>query len=440
MSGPLRVVVIGLDERALNLFRMFFRGPCQNQAVIVDHEKEGEVFLVDLDTQQGAKLLAQQRESHPERVFIALSVKDQESAEGIVSVKKPAQAQSMIAAIEKARALIKSTPAKEKKPSLFSWASRKSAAPTPPPPPATTPSRQETKPATPLPKASPSKPAGEARTSIAEGVKVVARPGKDETAVHRVAMLLDEQGFKSYLGHRDDIDPSEPAQLASAFYDPRAYLQGHIQSAVKVASSRNEAIRLETPWKFITILPEQGFIHIQADEAQVRAACGIPFRNIVGVDVDAITLQQVVNLKPVGPEELEEILNSSHLVRLDAFLWKVALFTSKGRLPKGLDIHQAVFLKRWPGMTRLVLPPHAMRIAALLVAKPQTLVGAAKRMGIRQQYMFAFVSAAFALGLIGQQAITVAAEATPETERPAAIAQPERQSLFRKILSRLKLI
>jgi len=437
MSGPLRIAALGLDERARNLFRMFFRGPCQNEATIVEQEREAEAFLIDLDTQQGAKLLAQQRESHPERVLILLSVKDQPEEDGIVFVKKPAQAQNMIAAIEKARSLVKPpSPAKEKS-SLFGWASRKLSGSAQAAPPAAKPAPAATdrKPPPPPPPRETPPPAKVAPP--APGMKVVARPETEETAVHKVAMLLDEQGFKHYLGHRDDIDPSRPDQLNSVFYDPKVFLQGHVQSAIKVAVARNEAIRLETPWKSITILPQQGLIHILADEAQVRAACGIPFRNIVGVDIDTNSQQQV-NIKPVGPAELEEILGSKDVTRLDSFLWKVALLTSKGRLPKGIDINQAVFLKRWPGMTRLMLPPHAMRIAALLVQKPHSLFEAAQKMGVRQQYVFAFVSAAHALGLVGQQAIVE--EPAPAAEPPAAPAQPERKSLFKKILSRLKLI
>jgi hypothetical protein len=415
---------------------MFFRGPCQNQATIIDQEKDADAFLIDLDTPHGAKLLAQQREQHPERVLILLSVKDQPEDVGTVFVKKPAQAQGMIAAIEKARTLAKPAAPKQK-PSLFGWATRKSApekAPPPPPP--------QAKPQKP-PERKPSAPPAPARPAVsvnAQGMKVVARPDTDDSSVHKVAMLLDEQGFKSYLGHRDDIDPSRQDQLATVFYDPKVFLQGHIQSAIKVAFARNEAIRLETPWKSITILPQQGLIHILADEAQIRAACGIPFRNIVGMDVDAVSLQQAINIKPVNPADLEEILKSKDLVRLDAFLWKVALFTSKGRLPKGIDLEQGFFLKRWPCMTRLMLPPHAMRIAAMLVQKPYSLFDAARRIGVRQQYVFAFVSAAHALGLVGQQPIPVEVETPAETAKPDRAAQPERQSLFKKILSRLKLI
>jgi hypothetical protein len=370
-------------------------------------------------------------------------VKDQPEAAGIISVKKPAQAQSMTAAIEKARGLVKQpAPAPKQKTSLFNWATRKTST-TEKQPNAPSPQSQPKLPAEPQTASKPGAkppPAAAPEKAAPPGMKVVARPDKEETATHKVAMLLDEQGFKSYLGHRDDIDPSKPDQLASVIYDPKVFLQGHVQSAVKVAFARNEPIRLETPWKSITVLPQQGLIHIQADDAQVRAACGIPFRNIVGVDVDAISLQQVINIKPVSGTELEDILRSKDLVRLDSFVWKIALFTSKGKLPKGIDINQAFYLKRWPGMTRLMLPPHAMRIAALLTQQPHSLFEASRKMGIRQQYVFAFVSAAHALGLIGQQPLPPKVDKPPQTEKATSQERPERKSLFKKILSRLKLI
>ncbi len=437
MTDPLRLAVVGLDERARNLFRMFFRGPCQNRATIVDHEKEADAFLIDLDTQQGSRLLATQREEHPERVFILLSVKERSTEAETIFVKKPAQAQVMIAAIEKAHSLVRSRKPKEESP-------RSAAAFPKAPPPAMYPARPHQpdrnlhaspKVAAPQPSAS---PADEAENRPG-AMKIIARPDKEQTAVHKVAMMLDEQRFKSYLGHRDDIDPANPAQLATVFYDPKDFLQGHIQSAIKMACTRKEPMRLETPWKSITLLPEQNLAYLAADEAQIRAACGIPFRNIVGLDVDASSVKQLVNIRPVEQEVLEEMRDSPHLVRLDAFLWKIALYTSKGRLPKGLDINQAFFLKRWPGMTRLLLPPHAMRIAALLTQKPCLLFGASEKMGIRQQYVFAFVSAAHALGLIGQQTVAEEAKMPAEVDKPVATEQTERKSLFKKILSRLKL-
>ncbi|MDD5035735.1 MAG: hypothetical protein PHE55_13360 [Methylococcaceae bacterium] len=429
MTTPLRLAVLGLDTRAQNLFRMFFRGPCLNQAVIVDHDNDAEAFLIDLDTQNGAKLFALQREKYPNRVIIVLSLKDQTPIGATVFVKKPAQAQSMLSAIEKTRALIKEMDTQQALQTRF----KRAPEPPPPPPLETSRRRTDNKPA-PAELPEPATQPADAPPAM----KVVARADKEEMATHKVAMLLDEQSFKSYLGYREDIDPANPAQLASVYYDPKEFLQGHIQSACKIAFARNHPIRLETPWKSITILPEQGLVHIVADEAQIRAACGIPFRSIIGIDVDSPSQQQRVSIKPLTKSEFEEISDSPHLVRLDAFLWKIALLTSKGRIPQGLDLQQAFHLKNWPSMTRMLLPPQAMRIAGLLTQQPQTLFAAAAKLGIRQQYVFAFISAAHALGLTEQKPVVIEVEEKPEPEKPAIQAHPERKSLLKKILNRLK--
>lgn len=415
MPGPLRLSPQGMDERALNLFRLFFRGPCQNQAVIVEHDKEVDAFLIDLDTQQGARLLAQQREQHPERIFVVLSLRDQEETANTVFVKKPTEARAMTVAIQRVRALANSLPNR-----TTGWPARATQ---------TTDGEQpETAEFCPsyfnylLPGIDPSVADSANTGAPAKDLRIIAANGLNSPDLHTVAMLLDEQGHKSFLGHRDDIDPANAAALLDLLYNPRDFLQGHIQSAVKIAFARKAAMRMVTPWKSITILPVQKQVHLIADEAQLRAACGIPFKTIVGLDGNVFA-EHIIQFRPLGEKELDETLKSKHLARLDAFLWKVALYTSKGRLPSAVDPRQRLFLKRWPGMTRLLLPPHALRIAALLVRQPQTLFEAAETMGIRQQYIAAFVSAAHALGLIRQKT-QIEARSTAGPSLPPPVGHP----------------
>jgi hypothetical protein len=87
---------------------------------------------------------------------------------------------------------------------------------------------------------------------------------------------------------------------------------------------------------------------------------------------------------------------------MDAFLWKLACWASKGRYPKSIDINQPVYLKSWPNFTRLLVTPHALRISALLIQSPRTLTNVAQVLNIKPQYVFVFISAACALGLAGQ--------------------------------------
>lgn len=397
-ESPLRIAVLGMDSRTENLFRMFFRGPCQNRAMVVGSETP-EATLIDLDVPQGAKLFEQHRSRYPQQPVILLSINPPAEADAhTILVKKPAQAQAMLAAITRTQELV----AAVRQP--------RSAA-----------------------QAEPSAEPEEAKPAM----KVVTRPVANEGSAQRAASLLNEQVFKSYLGHRDDIDPQDPKQLATLFYNPREFLQGHVHSAWEVAVTRDLPTRLETPWRSISFFPDQRMIHVAADEAQLRAVCGIPFRNIVSMDVGMDGRQSLSNVKTITADEAKSLLESEHLVSLESFLWKIALLTSKGRIPDAVDPLRPIQLKRWPNMTRITLPPHAMRIAALLHDSPMTPFQAAQRLGIRQQYVFAFFSAAYALGLISQPAEGVR-PATASTQ-PAKPAAAEKVSLFKKILNRLKM-
>lgn len=398
-ESPLRVAVLGMDSRTENLFRMFFRGPCQNRALVVGSESP-EATLIDMDVPQGAKLFQQHRDKYPDLPVILLSINPPGGVDGnTICVKKPAQAQAMLAAINRAHELVAAL--KRPKPAAVQTES----------------ADEEAKPA----------------------MRVVTRPVASEGSAQRAASLLNEQVFKSYLGHRDDIDPTDQKQLATLFYNPREFLQGHVHSAWEVAVTRDQPTRLETPWRPISFFPEQRMIHVAADEAQLRAVCGIPFRNIVSLDVGVDGRQALSNVKTLTPDEAKSLLESDQLTSLETFLWKIALLTSKGRIPDAVDPTRPFQLKRWPNMTRITLPPHAMRIAALLHDSPMSPFQAAQKLGIRQQYVFAFFSAAYALGLITQAAEAARPAPNAAPAQPAKPVAAAKVSLFKKILNRLKL-
>jgi hypothetical protein len=118
--------------------------------------------------------------------------------------------------------------------------------------------------------------------------------------------------------------------------------------------------------------------------------------------------------------------------RMEEFLWKVALWTSCGRIPQDVDLTAPVFLQCWPNFTRLQLSPNFLRIAALLVQQPRTLMDVAKALEIPQKDVFAFFSATRAIGLSGQ--VKRQDNANPAPSMPA----PRKNGGFlKKILQRL---
>ena len=84
---------------------------------------------------------------------------------------------------------------------------------------------------------------------------------------------------------------------------------------------------------------------------------------------------------------------------MQAFMWLITLWCSRGRVPEDCDLTQPVYLMQWPNLTRLEPIPHAVRIAALIYHQPRTLTDTAKQLGIEQRYVFAFFSACKTIGL-----------------------------------------
>jgi DNA-binding NarL/FixJ family response regulator len=88
-------------------------------------------------------------------------------------------------------------------------------------------------------------------------------------------------------------------------------------------------------------------------------------------------------------------------LELEAFLWRLALYTYRGRLPEGIDVNKPVYLKYWPNLTRLEPTPNAMRIASLLCRQPVALAFIVRILNVPQKHVFNFFAAANAIGFAG---------------------------------------
>ena len=116
----------------------------------------------------------------------------------------------------------------------------------------------------------------------------------------------------------------------------------------------------------------------------------------------------------------------------ESFLWKVALYTSQGRLPQGVKLEDAARLNHWPNLTRLYPVAGSVRITTLMVNQPRSLPLIAKVLKIPAARVFAFYSAAYAIGIAtgNQNVIEVDNHCMPQRHRD--------HGLFGSILKRLK--
>jgi hypothetical protein len=389
---PLTVALHGMDDRSCKIMMMFLQGPCRGAAMVIDDD-EADVDIFDGDTPTSKKLLSQHLEAERQKPTIVLSLHDFQY-EGVLQIRKPVKTDAMLSALNEAKILLANF-AKNK--------GQKQAAL------ATVEAEEEEE--------------AESETQLLK-TYVIDQDERKKTSKHQTAMRFDEKGFQAYIGSLSDIDVNDPAQFANASYDPKDYFQGYIQSAFMVCRAKGQIMQLQSGWKPIMIFPHTHEIWLDADDPQLRAFAGIKLNP---------SSASKMAISPVNAQTMGLGGSLDKFQSMDAFLWKLACWTSKGRYPHLIDYSQPVYLKSWPNFTRLLITPHALRIAALLIQGPRTLTNVAKVLDIKPQYVFVFASAAYALGLMGQA----------KREADNLVQQPEvkigkGQGLLSRIMNKLR--
>jgi len=381
LSSPLRIAVVGMDQRVKNMLQLFFNGPCKSSCLIVDNHL-AEISMIDMDVAGAQSLYEEQRAQFPDHQYIVLSLNDK-NIEGAHYIAKPIKASKLLEVLSQLRRVIQSQKASKN-----------------------------------MDVQQPAK-INESENLVVDSKKSTV----DKTSAHRPAMRLDENNSTSYMGALHKIDLNNEKQRLAACYKPGDFLQAYVERAYQVALSENVTVSLDDSWKSIVIFPKRNKVYIDADKKQVQAVCRIPLG--VFSNSSDLAISRHDNFDETG-------LDKYNVFPMDAFLWQISLWTAQGRYPDGLELSKAVFLRQWPNMTRLMIFPHAMRIAALMHDQPRNLIDIAKLLNIPMQYVFAFYSAAHSIGLANQAMRQV--DSMVKHERPT---KPKKRGLFARILGRL---
>ena len=324
-NEPLRLAALAMDDRAIKTLGLLLQGPCKNQGIIVT-DSNAEVSVIDLDTFKARKVLEENLKKYPKRPIIALSLTKQDFPNAIFLLK-PVQIESMMKVIAEARLRLDSSDdlagSMEERPFKISEESQNK----------TTGTHERTD-----------------RISEAtqqKGASPRANPAiRQHSNKHKAAMTLDEKGFKKYIGSVVDIDVRDQSQVKKAYYDPKHYLQGYVQEAVNIAVAKNRVIRLNTGWKPITIFPNTQEIAVDMDDKQLRLICAVPIKCIGSVNAFSRVKTRGPTITVVEKPDARENYNPEMIQSVESFLWKLALWTSKGRIPVGTNLDNPCYLKR----------------------------------------------------------------------------------------------
>ncbi len=314
-------------------------------------EQNADAGIFNLDNPEAKGLFNKYRARHPEHATIVLSVQDPDLANTIF-VQKPFSMNKLLKAINSARHF--------------------------------RPSYDETN------------PANTSSVGLASISTVKSKLNELMPITPVVEFPVERDQDRTFCGDAPDIDLSHSDLRETIFYTPKESLQGRLEGALQFARQRNTAIivaiKFEDDVESITLLPGVGLAIATIDDKRLSYLCTSPLY-CMGIKIFRQNAEKTRQL-----EEYARVTKNGE--RLDSFFWKLALWTSRGRLPKDTLLNAPVYLKRWPNFTRLHITPGAFSIVALLLDKPIPLALLIKVLNIPQRYVFAFYSAATSLGLI----------------------------------------
>ena len=222
------------------------------------------------------------------------------------------------------------------------------------------------------------------------------------------------------MSSRPDIDLDNANLISKISYNPNSYLQGYLNIIYK--SPRLN--RVDVAHGIITYNRENhtAFINVNNRTLQNISSIG-----------KLKTHYSLMDTKVLNKDETASWEDA------DTVLWKVAIWASRGRLPQKFnDIDVKFKLKYWPNLTRFMMTPHAMEIAALWLNKPISLRKTIILLNIPQRYIFSFYSAAIALNLIVFEKNTQLEKPISSSTKFAIKRKTKRKGVFGKLLTYFK--
>ncbi len=399
---PLRINIIGMEQRARDTLHLFFHHICHDSYVLAD-DATADVSIIDMDAVHAEQTREEHKNKHPERPVILVSLLELNEN---LFLQKPIQPEELVSTLDQIKETFQEIE-QTAEPEIIS----ENKSPT---------GGSENMQLPPvldvaIPVATP-----EAEFALAES---------DEDALPEnysgeiIPLFPGVQQNEPPVTHEPETVTENPCKQRAAFlYNPAIYLQGYIQKAYRLARQENRNVLVEGPWRPIIIIPESLEIWVEQSHAHLYALSVMP------IQAEDVTVR-ILDAGESPPEQ------GGSIQSVDFFLWKLAVRTARGRIPVGTDLRAPIYLKHWPNLSRLMPIHHGLRIAALWANQPVSLMETATIMNIAPKYIFSFYSATNALGLV-EQGVTSSGDEGPS---PVSSQQEhEHRGLFRKILARLR--
>ena len=409
---PIEVLAIGFSPKNLDALELMLKGPGKGRYTL-QTGTDPKIALVDVDGPDGQSEWQRFSRQHPKLAGIVLSV-TQPNDDNLNYVKKPIHVDELLKAM---RLVVKEGQTYK---SRSVYGKSESTAP-----------------------AKPHKPDGDKvphlsatfidlSTGNAVHNPVVSEPIKPSTATrevplfedkrpaHAATLSMDSEKVIQCCGKAEDLVFDDKRPPVEAFWEREGQLLEILKNAAYQSYRYRTPVEVSGLQRPLFFFPNSTALVGLAD-GTLRSMCVMTLkpRSVAAKQVNMAHIRQVLKDIPMEYQALSQ----------ETLFWKLTLWSARGRLPVGMNPRQAYELSRWPNMTRLLLPPNAMPIAAYLFQFPDSALGTCSALGLEQRFVFSFFSAAHEVGLLN---------ASEEAASTHTLPQPAKQrGIFQRILGRI---
>jgi len=404
-TRPVKIAALGMEQRTYSTLQLFFHEHCKDNYVLVE-ENFADISIIDMDGFQALRMLEEHKKHYPNQPSILISL-SHENAYDAVYIRKPIMLEALSSALLKAKERLQQpvtkTPALKIPVTEIGSQLQMTA------------SNPET--VTPL-------SLNNSVHSPKKTTKQVKFGSRHFNQYQYSVNFLTEDADLEHIDSRlaENFNPDNPIQVAKFQYQSEQMLQGYFQQAYFGALQKQQNVLLKGVWRPITILHKSKQLKVEKNFRHLYALSGMLFDKS---DVSITVLDNSVDSEP-GLHET--------VLPAEPFLWKLAMRTSRGRVPIDTNFTAPIKLIRWPNFTRTIITPHALRIAALWAKQPTSLMDTANYLAVPLQHVFMFYTAAVSLNFVAP-AMT---EKDHSTVALPSVKRHQYRKIFQNLLERLR--
>jgi hypothetical protein len=210
----------------------------------------------------------------------------------------------------------------------------------------------------------------------------------DDISANNKAKLTYQMVYEC-CGNAPDINLNEPDQRRRVFFKKDSTLLAILLEVINEVKARRLPVEVVGLPGTLAYLPEsQQFLFDFSDDLLIPLA-------LTRFGYQELTL----NVRPDLEADSSSVVSpQTTIINRDELIWKLALWTSKGRLDRLINPEQPYKLSQSLDIERLLPIPHLATMASLWGRHRLSAIEVVKVLKIQQRYVFAFMTAAHALG------------------------------------------